>query len=63
MPADPRLYRAPTMLSDTALVLGALALVLAFVAPTTSPMPWIISAGIAGIVTIAARLAALRYRA
>ena len=60
--SDPRLYRAFTILSDTALILGALALMLAFLAPTTSPLPWIISAGICGAVVITARIVALRYR-
>lgn len=59
---DPRLYRALTIVSDTALVIGALALTLSFVAPTVSPLPWIISAGIAGFVVVVARVAALRYR-
>lgn len=62
MATDRRLYRSLTIISDSAIVIGAIALVLAFVAPTVSPMPWIISAGIAGLVVITARAAALRYR-
>lgn len=62
MTTDRRLYRSLTIISDTAIVIGAIALVLAFVAPTISALPWIISAGIAGLVVITARAAALRYR-
>lgn len=59
---DPRLYRAFTMLSDTAILIGTIMLVLIFAAPTTSARPWIISTAIAGTVVITARLLALRYR-
>ncbi|WP_153505357.1 hypothetical protein [Cumulibacter manganitolerans] len=58
---DRRLYRALTILSDTAILIGTIMLVLAFTAPTVSPTPWIISAGIAGAVVITARVIALHY--
>ncbi|WP_153505895.1 hypothetical protein [Cumulibacter manganitolerans] len=59
---DHRLYRALTILSDTAILIGVIMLVLAFTAPTISPKPWILSAGIAGLVVFTARVTALRYR-
>ena len=57
-----RLYRALTILSDTAILIGTIMLVLAFTAPTINATPWVISAGIAGLVVITARATALRYR-
>ena len=59
---DRRLYRALTILSDTAILIGTIMLVLAIAAPTISAKPWIISASIAGLIVIAARATALRYR-
>lgn len=61
MHADPRLYRAFTIIGDAALVLGIVALLLGIFLPA-GRLPWIISAGIAGLVVITARAAALRYR-
>lgn len=60
--AERRLYRAFTIISDSAIVISALMLVLGFIAPTTSPLPWFTAAGIAGAIVIAARAVALRYR-
>lgn len=59
---DARLYRAFTIISDSAIIIGVLAFVLGFVAPTTGPLPWFAAAAIAGLIVIAARSVALRYQ-
>lgn len=62
MHADPRLYRAFTIISDTAIVIASLALVLGFLASSVNAPAWFLAGAIAGCVVIAARGAALRYR-
>lgn len=59
---DPQLYRAFTILSDAAIIVGTLLLLTTLVIDLAAPMALIISAGIAGLIVITARAAALRYR-
>lgn len=57
-----RLYRGYTMLSDLALVIGAVMLGIGIVVPVANRLPWIIAGGLIGLISVAARSVSLRYK-